>query len=75
MNSNKLLQLGIKKIDGYFVLQGFVKSKYESTVLYTKFQRDANILIVSLYVTDLIFTENNLTMIRRFKNDMMTSFE
>ncbi|KAF5471268.1 hypothetical protein F2P56_011712 [Juglans regia] len=31
--------------------------------------------IVSLYVDDLIFTENNLVMIEKFKKDMMANFE
>ncbi|TXG61147.1 hypothetical protein EZV62_012510 [Acer yangbiense] len=54
--------------------QGFVKIKSELT-LYTKTQGEADILIVSLYVDDLIFTGNSSAMIRRFKNDMMSSFE
>lgn len=64
MDSNKLLDFGMKKIDGYLVQEGFVRSKSEPT-LYTKTQGDVNILIVSLYVDDLIFTVNILTIFKR----------
>ncbi|KAF5447846.1 hypothetical protein F2P56_033365 [Juglans regia] len=61
------------KIVANFVQQGFVKSK--KPTLYKKIQGEVDILLVSLYVDDLIFTRNNLAMIRRFKNDIMSSFE
>ena len=62
------------KIDQYFTDQGFRRSKSEPT-LYIKTQGRYDILIVSLYVDDLIYTGNNLEMIKEFKEDMMKTFE
>lgn len=62
------------KIDGYFIDQGFRRSKSEPT-LYIKSQGNTNILIISLYVDDLIVTGNNSKLIEAFKKDMMNMFE
>lgn len=61
------------KINGYFAQQGFEKSKSEPT-LYTRVHEN-DILIISLYVDDLIFTGSNKAMIQEFKTDMMQSFK
>jgi len=61
------------KIDQYFIDQGFRRSKSEPT-LYIKAQGQYH-LIVSLYVDDLIYTGNNLEMMKEFKEDMMKTFE
>ncbi|KAL0398405.1 UNVERIFIED_CONTAM: Retrovirus-related Pol polyprotein from transposon TNT 1-94 [Sesamum radiatum] len=53
--------------------RGFRRSLSEPT-LYVKRQGN-DTLIVSLYVDDLIYTENNEKMIHDFKEDMMKTFE
>ena len=85
-NEGKVLRLNIalyglkqasracySKIDQYFIDQGFKRSKNEPT-LYIKAQGQYH-LIVSLYVDDLIYTGNNLEMMKEFKEDMMKTFE
>lgn len=62
------------RIDQYFTNQGFRRSKSEPT-LYIKTKGQHNTLIVSLYVDDLIYTGNNMSMIAEFKEDMMKTFE
>ena len=46
-----------KRIDSYFVNNGFSKSVYEPT-LYIKVCNEGEILIVYLFVDDMIFTGN-----------------
>ncbi|CAL2249603.1 unnamed protein product [Prunus armeniaca] len=62
------------RIDKYFINVGFRRSKSEPT-LYTKTQGKSDILIVSLYVDDLIYTGNNEEIIKEFKKDIMKTFE
>ncbi|PNX86396.1 putative LRR receptor-like protein kinase, partial [Trifolium pratense] len=62
------------RIDQYFMDRGFRRSKSEPT-LYIKTQGQYDTLIVSLYVDDLIYTGNNITLINGFKEDMMKTFE
>lgn len=62
------------RIDQYFSKQGFTRSKSEPT-LYIKSQDSGDLVIVSLYVDDLVFTGSNIEMIEIFKRDMMASFE
>uniref|UniRef100_A0A5B7B4M6 Retrovirus-related Pol polyprotein from transposon TNT 1-94 n=1 Tax=Davidia involucrata TaxID=16924 RepID=A0A5B7B4M6_DAVIN len=62
------------QIDNYFVEKGFKKSKSEPT-LYVKKQGMHNTLIVALYVDDLVFTSNNESTIKEFKNEMMKRYE
>lgn len=62
------------KINKFSLDQGFQRSPSEHT-LYAKHQRDANILIVSLYVDDLIVTGNTPQLIESFKQSMMNTFE
>lgn len=61
------------RIEAYFVKEGFEKCPSEHT-LFTK-TREGNILIVSLYVDDLIFTGSDEAMCEEFKKSMMLEFE
>ena len=61
------------RIDKYFHQQGFKKSPNEAT-LYIKVE-GPDILILSLYVDDLIVTGSNLSMITKFKQQMMKMFK
>nr|KYP70017.1 Retrovirus-related Pol polyprotein from transposon TNT 1-94 [Cajanus cajan] len=63
-----------KKIDSYFVHNGFQRCPFEHT-LYIKSVDLDNILIVCLYVDDLIFTGNNPKMIAEFREAMVKCFE
>ncbi|CAL9009295.1 unnamed protein product, partial [Prunus brigantina] len=62
------------RIDKYFINACFMRSKSEPT-LYTKTQGNSDIFIVSLYVDDLMYTENNEEIIQEFQKDMMKAFE
>jgi hypothetical protein len=42
--------------------------------LFTKTKEESKILIVSLYVDDLIYTENDMNMCAEFKNSMIVEF-
>ena len=57
----------------YFTQKEFKKSKSEPT-LYVK-KKGNDILIVSLYVDDLIYTGNNEKMLKEFKKNMMETYE
>ena len=61
------------RIDTYFKEHGFVQCPYEHA-LYVKVRKN-DILFVTLYVDDLIFSENNLDMIEKFKMEMTKEFE
>lgn len=61
------------RIEGYFIKEGFEKCYCEHT-LFVKTENGGNILIVSLYVDDLIFTGNNEDMFVKFKQSMMKEF-
>ena len=61
------------RIDKYFQENGFTKCPYEHA-LYFKI-KDGHVLIICLYVDDLIFTENNLSMFEDFKKAMTKEFE
>ena len=61
------------RIDDYFINRGFQRSQSEPT-LYIKTQGDKR-LNVSLYVDDLIYTGNNETMVKEFKDNMIRTFE
>jgi len=63
-----------KKIDSYFVHNGFQRCPFEHA-LYIKSVDSDNILIVCLYVDDLIFTSNNPKMIAEFRKAMVKCFE
>jgi len=53
---------------------GFQKCPSEQT-LFIKRSSSGNILIVSIYVDDLIYTGNDTGMMIKFKNDMMQAFD
>jgi len=61
------------RIDGYLLETGFMKSPSEPS-LYIKTQGQ-DLLILSLYVDDLIYTSTNQRMIEDFKKAMMDEFE
>nr|ABA99612.1 retrotransposon protein, putative, unclassified [Oryza sativa Japonica Group] len=61
------------QIDKYFIQKGFAKSISEPTLYVNKTGTD--ILIVSLYVDDLIYTGNSEKMMQDFKKDMMHTYE
>ena len=61
-----------KRIDSYFVNNGFSKCVYEPS-LYIKVSNEREILIVFLFVDDLIFTGN--ISINNFKTSMKKEFD
>ncbi|KAG1337790.1 Retrotransposon protein [Cocos nucifera] len=61
------------KINNHFIKNGFECSKNEPT-LYKKCQGMTEILIVCIYVDDMIFTGNSISMMESFKVDMMSTF-
>ncbi|VVA31593.1 PREDICTED: Retrovirus-related Pol poly from transposon, partial [Prunus dulcis] len=62
------------EIDSYFTQCGFVKSLSEAT-LYTKVRGDKEILIVSIYVDDIVYTWSSQALLAEFKEDMMAKYE
>ncbi|CAL8990976.1 unnamed protein product, partial [Prunus brigantina] len=62
------------EIDSYFAECGFEKSLSEAT-LYTKKRGENNILIVSIYVDDIVYTGDNQEMLDEFKKDMKEKYE
>lgn len=62
------------KIEAFFLEEKFEKCVSEPT-LFVKNGENGDILIVSLYVDDLIFTGNNDDMFKTFKQSMMQKFE
>ncbi|CAL8134096.1 unnamed protein product [Prunus armeniaca] len=62
------------KIEAYFAKEGFEKCYCEHT-LFTKSKEGGKLLIVSLYVDDLIFTGNDMSMCKEFKKSMMSEFD
>ena len=62
------------EIDGYFTECGFEKSSSEAT-LYTKTRGENDILIVSIYVDDIVYTGSNQGMLNEFKKDMKEKYE
>lgn len=61
------------RIDEYLSKLGFVKSLSESTLYINGDQ--ANFIVISLYVDDLLVTSSNVELIQQFKDDMMQVFE
>lgn len=62
------------RIESYFAREGFKRCPSEHT-LFTKEKDGGKCLIVSLYVDDLIYTGNDITMCHDFKNSMMHEFD
>jgi len=61
------------RIDEFLSKLSFVKSHSEST-LYIK-GNQANFVVISLYVDDLLVTSNNPELIQQFKDDMLQVFK
>ncbi|KAM1447548.1 hypothetical protein ACFXTO_006639 [Malus domestica] len=61
------------RIESYFVREGFKKCPYEHT-LFIKTMNEG-MLIVCLYVDDLIFTRNDESMFKEFKQSIMVEFD
>jgi hypothetical protein len=61
------------KIESYFNEENFEKCSHEPT-LFVKHGNNGNIIIVSLYVDDLIYTGNNMEMMEAFKRSMKDKF-
>lgn len=61
------------RIESYFINEGFDRSPSEHTLFVKK--RGDNILIVSIYVDDLLFTSNDKEMVCDFKNSMKKEFD
>ena len=62
------------EIDSYFAECGFEKSLSEAT-LYTKTRGEKDMLIVSIYVDDIIYTGSSQEMLNEFKKDMKEKYE
>lgn len=62
------------KIESYIIREGFKKNDSEHT-LFVKTEKEGQILIVSLYVDDLIFTGNCEKLINGFKESMKRNFD
>ncbi|KAM1496365.1 hypothetical protein ACFXTO_030979 [Malus domestica] len=62
------------EIDSYLMLCGFKKSISEAT-LYTKYKGDTELIIVSIYVDDIIYTGNCQELMDVFKAEMMSKYE
>ncbi|KAM0988950.1 hypothetical protein ACFX2A_013056 [Malus domestica] len=62
------------EIDSYFSKSGFNKSPSEAT-LYTKTGENSEMLIVSIYVDDVVFTGNCEEMIEEFRREIMRQYE
>ncbi|CAL2244935.1 unnamed protein product [Prunus armeniaca] len=61
------------EIDAYFNKAGFKKSPSEAT-LYVKAE-GSDVLIVSLYVDDIVYTGSSSQMTEEFRRDMMEHYE
>jgi hypothetical protein len=62
------------KIDNFFLLKGFVKSKNDPN-LYIKKDEKEHIVLISLYVDDLIITGNASKLIDEIKKQLSQVFE
>ncbi|KAH9685900.1 hypothetical protein KPL70_014158 [Citrus sinensis] len=67
-------QAWYSRIEAYLFKQGFERCPHEHT-LFVKQSEGGNILIISLYVDDLIFTGNNESMFEEFKKSMEKEFD
>ncbi|CAL8134899.1 unnamed protein product [Prunus armeniaca] len=62
------------EIDSYFAECGFEKSLSEAT-LYTETRGENDVLILSIYVYDIVYTGSNQGMLNEFKKDMKEKYE
>jgi hypothetical protein len=63
-----------EKINSFFIQQGFMRSKSDPN-LYTKFDEQGYIVLISLYVDDLIITRNAEKLIDEIKEQLSKVFE
>lgn len=70
---NQALRAWNDEINSYLLSCGFHRSASEAT-LHVKFKND-ELLIMSIYVDDIIYTGNSVELIKEFKNKMMTKYE
>lgn len=62
------------RIEEYFVKEGFKKSENEET-LFIKTNDRGNLLFVSVYVDDLIYTGDDIALMKEFKLSMEREFD
>ncbi|KAJ0441172.1 putative RNA-directed DNA polymerase [Helianthus annuus] len=62
-----------KRIEGYFLKEGFKRSSFDHTLFIKKVWN--KIVIVSLYVDDLIYMGNDQMLCEGFKKSIMQEFE
>jgi len=74
MGLSKLPRAWYSRIKAYFMKEGFEKYDYEHT-LFIKTGKEGNVLIISLYVDDLIYTGNDELMVSKFKDSMKHEFD
>ncbi|KAG2380530.1 Retrovirus-related Pol polyprotein from transposon TNT 1-94 Protease [Vigna angularis] len=63
-----------KVIDSFMIKHKFLKCPVEHGV-YVRFQGDANLLLMCIYVDDLLITGSNISEIEKFKGLLMVEFE
>jgi len=61
------------KIESYFAQENFMKCSHEH-ILFVKKNSEGRMLIVNLYVDDLIYTGDDISMFESFKNLMQKNF-
>ena len=62
------------EIDSYLVQCGFKRSTSEAT-LYVKGRGTSDLVIVSIYMDDIVYTGNSQELMQDFKTDMMQRYE
>ncbi|KAG9444893.1 hypothetical protein H6P81_016233 [Aristolochia fimbriata] len=61
------------RIDEYFMKRGFARCPHEHT-LYVRSDNNRHLLLICLYVDDLIFTGDSVSMIQEFREAMVRDF-
>ncbi len=61
-------------IDIYFKQNGYIQCLYKS-ILYIKINENGDIILISLYIDDLIFSTNNPLIFKEFKKTMACEFD
>ncbi|CAL9029386.1 unnamed protein product [Prunus brigantina] len=62
------------EIDAYLSMCKFKRSISEAT-LYTRYNNEGGLIIVSIYVDDIVYTGNSERMLAEFKREMMQRYE
>lgn len=70
----QVMRAWFSRVEEYFTKEGFVKSRNEET-LFIKTNEQGNILLVSVYVDDLIYTGDDVLMMKEFKASMEKEFD